>query len=153
MSTFCNNFTKYMEISGISRKELAEKLHVTVATIGFYATGRSEPKIDTLIAIADALKVSVDELLGYVPDKLQYWINNFPIPEAEISVSNNAVNIVIENQSSGKWSIIIPPEDFVHFMDEIAKKAHAETDDLYQRALSLATREFIMQIADYEKEK
>jgi hypothetical protein len=55
--------------------------------------------------------------------------------------------------SFGKWSVTIDTENFVHFMDQIAKKAHTETNGLYQKALNLSTREFIMQIADYEKTK
>lgn len=52
----------------MSRKELAAILGVSVASIGFYETGRNEPDLQKLVTIAAALHVSVDDLLGYHVD-------------------------------------------------------------------------------------
>lgn len=49
---------------GISRKEFAEMTGLTEAAISRYCTGAREPKSVTLASIANALGVSVDELLG-----------------------------------------------------------------------------------------
>lgn len=65
MSAFSDNLTKYREKANISRKELAAILGVSVASIGFYETGRNEPDLQKLVTIAAALHVSVDDLLGY----------------------------------------------------------------------------------------
>lgn len=49
---------------GISRKEFAAMTGLTEAAISRYCTGAREPKSVTLAVIANALGVSVDELLG-----------------------------------------------------------------------------------------
>ncbi len=49
---------------GISRKEFAAMTGLTEAAISRYCTGAREPKSVTLATIANALGVSVDELLG-----------------------------------------------------------------------------------------
>lgn len=49
---------------GISRKEFAAMTGLTEASISRYCTGAREPKSITLGAMAAALGVSVDELLG-----------------------------------------------------------------------------------------
>ena len=48
----------------ISRKEFASMTGLTEAAISRYCTGAREPKSITLATIANALNVSVDELLG-----------------------------------------------------------------------------------------
>lgn len=68
MSTFSDNLTRYREQANMSRKELAAILGVSVASIGFYETGRNEPDLQKLVTIAAALHVSVDDLLGYHVD-------------------------------------------------------------------------------------
>lgn len=68
MSAFSDNLTKYREKANISRKELAAILGVSVASIGFYETGRNEPDLQKLVTIAAALHVSLDDLLDYHVD-------------------------------------------------------------------------------------
>ena len=48
----------------ITRKEFSAMTGLTEAAISRYCTGAREPKAVTLAAIANALGVSVDELLG-----------------------------------------------------------------------------------------
>lgn len=49
---------------GISRKEFSQMTGLTEAAISRYCTGAREPKSLALGAMASALDVSVDELLG-----------------------------------------------------------------------------------------
>lgn len=53
-----------LDKKSISRKEFAEMTGLTEAAISRYCTGSREPKSITLSTIANALDVSVDELLG-----------------------------------------------------------------------------------------
>ena len=57
-----------LEIKGMSRKELAEASGLTEAAISRYITGSRVPKSISLSAIAKALDVSSDELLGNAVD-------------------------------------------------------------------------------------
>lgn len=53
-----------LDEKGISRKEFSAMTGLTEAAISRYCTGSREPKSITLATIANALGVSVDELLG-----------------------------------------------------------------------------------------
>lgn len=55
---------RLLDKQGISRKEFAAMTGLTEAAISRYCTGTREPKSVTLATIANALGVSVDELLG-----------------------------------------------------------------------------------------
>lgn len=55
---------------GVSRKELAERLGVTVNAINKYENNQAQPKISTLIKLADLFNVSVDTLIGHDADLL-----------------------------------------------------------------------------------
>ena len=51
----------------LTMKELGSKVGMSESTISLYETGKHEPDLKTLNRIADALGVSVDELLGRAP--------------------------------------------------------------------------------------
>lgn len=70
MNSFPTQIKKLRESRRIYQREIAEALGVTTRAYQFYESGRSEPNIKTLIAIADYYHVSVDYLLGRtdVPD-------------------------------------------------------------------------------------
>lgn len=53
--------------AGISQAQLADRMGVSPSAIGMYEQGRREPSIDTLVAIADALGVSLDLLVRGKP--------------------------------------------------------------------------------------
>ena len=55
---------KLLDEQGISRKEFAAMTGLTEAAISRYCTGSREPKSVKLATIANALGVSVDEVLG-----------------------------------------------------------------------------------------
>lgn len=52
----------------LTQKKLGEKLGVTAVTIGQWETGKRKPKIETLNKIADALNISVRNLIGVTFD-------------------------------------------------------------------------------------
>lgn len=55
---------KYLAERGMTQKELAEATGITEADISRYAGGRRLPKIAQAVRIADALHVSIDQLLA-----------------------------------------------------------------------------------------
>lgn len=65
MGTFTENFREIRERRGYSLNRLQDVTGISRATLSNYQTGRVSPPLNRLIAIADALHVSLDELTGY----------------------------------------------------------------------------------------
>lgn len=60
-----DNMKAFREKLGLPRKEVAEKIGVSLSTYTNYEAGHRKPSIDVLPRIAAALNVSIDELLGH----------------------------------------------------------------------------------------
>ena len=71
MSDFAKNLKFYRKQKKYSQKELAEKLNYGYTAIANYESGRNEPSLDDLIALAKALDVTVDELVGVKPETME----------------------------------------------------------------------------------
>ena len=64
MSDFGKNFKARMKETGITQHQMAAILDISQSSVGHYASGRRNPRIDVLEKIADELEVSMDWLLG-----------------------------------------------------------------------------------------
>ncbi len=64
MSDFPARLKAIRRERGKTQRELAEYLGMKIRSYQFYEGGEREPPIDKLIAIADYLDVSIDELVG-----------------------------------------------------------------------------------------
>ena len=62
---FTENLRAFREAAGISAKDFARQIGVPYTTYANYENVGSEPKYATLIKIASALHVSIDDLLGF----------------------------------------------------------------------------------------
>ena len=60
---------KYRIMKGLSQVQLAEILHVAPTTYNNWELGRRDPDHNMTVRIAEALGVSVDELLGVTPKR------------------------------------------------------------------------------------
>ena len=67
---FAENLKKIISQRGTTQREIAEKLGVTETTISRYVTtgpkGRT-PNVESLVALAQVLNVSLDTLVGVEP--------------------------------------------------------------------------------------
>lgn len=70
---FQENLRRYREGLGLTAKDFAKKAGIGYNTYVNYENAGVEPKFETLIKIAAALHVSIDELLDYQVDKLARW--------------------------------------------------------------------------------
>ena len=75
--SFQDNLRMYRERLGVNAKDFAAQLGIKYTTYAGYENQGKEPKYETLCKIAAALHVSIDELVGYEPNRLQYWIDTF----------------------------------------------------------------------------
>lgn len=69
---FGDRMVSAMNIRGVTCRELSERLFISPSAITGYRVGRRSPNVADLVAIATALNVSLDYLLGLkeTPDKL-----------------------------------------------------------------------------------
>ena len=58
------NIKALRKAKGLSQQELAERLHVVRQTVSKWEQGLSVPDADLLVRLAEALEVTVAELLG-----------------------------------------------------------------------------------------
>lgn len=63
-SPFPERLRQRREALQITQRELARMLNVSATIITFWECGRSVPRLDNCVAIADALGVSIDYLAG-----------------------------------------------------------------------------------------
>ncbi|WP_237275009.1 helix-turn-helix domain-containing protein [Tenacibaculum ovolyticum] len=63
MSFFGKNIKKIRGVKGLSQQAFAEVFDLKRATLGAYEEGRSEPKIDTIIKIANYFSISIGSML------------------------------------------------------------------------------------------
>lgn len=61
---FGERLTYYLELKGMTQAELSRKSSVSTGLISKYVTSNSNPTVPNLVLIANALNVSVDDLLG-----------------------------------------------------------------------------------------
>lgn len=64
MDGFAERLRYYMSLRGVTQSQLAEETHLTEAAISRYLSNTREPKAIAVAAIARALNVSADDLLG-----------------------------------------------------------------------------------------
>jgi len=63
MSFFGKNIKKIRGVKGMSQQVFADIFLLKRATLGAYEEGRSEPKIDTIIKVANYFSISIDVIL------------------------------------------------------------------------------------------
>lgn len=81
-STFANSLKSLLEKRGMTQRSLAEKLKTTEATVSRYTSGNRTPNVETAVAIAEILGVSMDKLVGYEPPAVPR-----PSPDVNILIS------------------------------------------------------------------
>lgn len=64
MSAIAQNLKKIRTVKGINQQKLSEKLGLSRASIGAYEEGRAEPKIETLITLANLYKLDLGRLIN-----------------------------------------------------------------------------------------
>lgn len=65
MSDFPKNLKIFRKNKKFTQKKLAKKLNYGYTAIANYESGRNEPSFDDLIALAEILAVTPNELLGF----------------------------------------------------------------------------------------
>lgn len=86
MSFFGKNIKKIRGVKGLSQQAFAELFNLKRATLGAYEEERSEPKIETIIKIANHFSIKIDDLLlsELTVNKLLQFKDSLTIESSEI---------------------------------------------------------------------
>lgn len=80
MNSFPNNLKRLRKMRNLKQEDLAERLNVTRQTVSGWETGRRQPDLDTLKALADALDLDVHELIyGEKPGEYPKFQHKFVV--------------------------------------------------------------------------
>ena len=87
MAKISGNIKRFRTEKNMTQTELAEKLFVTRQTVSSWETGRTQPDIEMLAALAEALGVPIEELI--------YGRRNRVSRQADDSGSRRLIHIVL----------------------------------------------------------
>lgn len=86
-----NRIAYLLNKNGMSQKELAERVNVSMSVISRYISGQREPKANVLANIATVLKTTSDYLLGIEN-------NDFNQPYIKRMLARNADKMTMEEK-------------------------------------------------------
>ena len=70
--------------AGLTQTQLAERMGTTQQAVYMYERGENSPRIDTVVKIAEALKVPVEYLLSTESDCAHHWVSiKTRLPESD----------------------------------------------------------------------
>lgn len=95
---FQERLRKYREAAGYeSAKDFAMELGIPYSSYMAYENKKREPKYDVLMEIADKLGVTIDELLGYVPqNNANRIINQYRAIGASVSKNTIGKGFIVQ---------------------------------------------------------
>ena len=149
MMSFQDNLRTYRERLGINAKDFATQLGIKYTTYTAYENQGREPKYDVLCKIASALQVSLDELMDYKPDRLQYWLSKFPAGGLCARLEGKKVSICLAIGEDGEiWDYypvaILSTDEFVNEMEKIDSASKKEMESYYELLFNFfVTRRFV----------
>ncbi|PYE52530.1 helix-turn-helix transcriptional regulator [Paenibacillus sp. FSL H8-0317] len=100
--SFAENLKRYREKRGLTKEELGERIGVSGVTIGYWESGRNEPRMGKVDLIARVLDITIDDLLF-----------DLPMFGAELEIHNKEIT---EDQKRAIELILsLPPEEVKMF--------------------------------------
>lgn len=131
MTYFGTNLKKIRQIKGLSQQAFAELIDLNRGVISSYEEGRAEPKIETLLRIANYFGISTDDIISKPLTVNQ--LANFSLIEDSMVVapkeSSDSFDEVASDGSMVKSNIqkLLALFDCVFFVDEaLAKDSNYE---------------------------
>ncbi len=115
MSFFGKNIKKIRGVKGMSQQAFAEVFDLKRATLGAYEEGRSEPKIETIIKIANHFSISIDDLLvaELTVNKLLKFKGDLTLQVEKIDKEQFALVPCITEKNSNDYLKYFSKENFI----------------------------------------
>ncbi|MCX2749896.1 helix-turn-helix domain-containing protein [Arthrobacter sp. MI7-26] len=86
-------------VLGMSLRKVAQELGVSASLISQVETGKTQPSVATLYALASLLSISVDDLLGLKSEQGPSVVQQSP----SLALQHSADNPVIEMENGVRW--------------------------------------------------
>ncbi|QUL57525.1 helix-turn-helix domain-containing protein [Paenibacillus tritici] len=117
---FATNLTKFREARGFSKSELGRRIGVSDVSIGYWESGKSEPKMGSVQQLADALGVTLEELVYESSDKS----NELPVNGVKVKPKSHLIPLY-GSIAAGLPLEMLPVEEYIEIPEEIGKN-HAD---------------------------
>lgn len=99
-----SNLGKYRNRLNLTRKEVADKIGVSLSTYTNYEAGNRSPHVDLLPKLAAALQVSIDQLLGYTRPTMENEV--YLIQWAGLEVKEEGGLYSLSGLKPGTWEML-----------------------------------------------
>ncbi len=87
--------SKYRKLSGMTQKELSEKIGISAPCMSNIERGINYPDIDNFFAIVEGLNISLDSLLKQESDLAQLFLNDKPYRDKFNELSSHDKDTVL----------------------------------------------------------
>lgn len=147
MNKFSQNLKEFRTKRNMSVRAFSQALSIPYTTYSNYEAG-GEPKLDTLIRIADYLNVSIDELLGHSVDEYEYykqWLTSLEGIEVYINSDNQIMidfPMEYDNEHTNLRLTVSNKTNFISLAKCILKQNSSNLKK-YERDLTLSALRFI----------
>lgn len=128
MSFFGKNIKKIRGVKGLSQQSFAEIFDLKRATLGAYEEGRSEPKIETIIKIANYFSISIDAMLTseLTVNELLRFKGDLTIANETIVREQFAIIPCITEQNTKDYIKYFNKENFINDMPKVQLPINTE---------------------------
>lgn len=121
MSFFGKNIRKIRSVRSLSQQSFAELFDLKRGTLGAYEEGRSEPKIETIIKIANHFSIPIDDLLTkeLTVNKLLKFKSNFITDHNELIREQFAMVPCIVQSNCSEYKRYFDKKEFLKNMPSL----------------------------------
>lgn len=149
---FAENITQLRRNIGMTRKEAAEKLGITLQAYSAYEQGKREPRLDNVVRLADLFNVSTDVILMHTPISYTKVKNHLqkimPIAIKELGDSRIKVTVFTSSNYNFAPSVNMSHDELMSIYERARKSAH----DLESGIREIIIDEYAMAIFENHKE-
>lgn len=143
MSNIGKNIKKIRSVKKMSQSVFAERFNLSRTSVGAYEEGRAEPKIDTLISIANYFGISIDYLL--IRDLTVNEIHNFKHRTSDTLHKNENSNLndaipIIDRRNNDSFLKLYKEENF---FDQLPKMSFPNLHPNFHVVFEVSTHSLI----------
>ena len=149
MTYFGTNLKKIRQIKGLSQQAFAELIDLNRGVISSYEEGRAEPKIETLLRIANYFGIPTDDIISKpltVNQLANFTLIEESIPSLELENSTSFKEITVDGiNKKAEMQKIFAKFDFIFIVDE-----NLATNSVFEKEATLFLKEIKKETKKYK---